>query len=375
MRVEKINLGSGKIANMRVGNTQPDKAFLGTTLVWEKPPYIVKHVFTPAPSTSYTYGVEISMTDDHLAISDWAYNPGSLAQHGRVYIYNRSNYGLNTTLNPPEDDAYQLYGWDIDMNSSKIAVGARQYGSTNKGKWFLHDINSGGLISSREGGADNAQAGSGVGINDSWSVSGEPARQVGAYDPNAGLGNFLDLTGSFHGNLLPPTPEQDEYMGTSVAMTNTYIVMGGNNGSYVRLHVFDMAENFVRYLTQPDPDGARFGFNLEIHGDYVVTSCPQQGTLAGSVYVYNVTTGDLLQQWSGLDDSQLGTEVAVYGNYALAGTYDNKVFMYDITTGDEVMVFEHSAVEFGQHGLGINGNQVAIAAKDQVILFEYEIPV
>ena len=99
-----------------------------------------------------------------------------------------------------------------------------------------------------------------------------------------------------------------------------------------------------------------FGSSISISGDYLIVGCavnqqhgfPVYGD--GHVYVYDLTTGNLLYTYvgttvTGQTGSMFGTDVAANGNYMIIGapradvtatTIQGKAYVYDLTTGNLV---------------------------------------
>ncbi len=86
-------------------------------------------------------------------------------------------------------------------------------------------------------------------------------------------------------------------------------------------------------INQPDDSsGYRFGFDIDIDGDWAVVSAPAAGEDTGGLFVYELVAGEWTPRQSLADftDFQLGASVALDGNY-LAATTDGPVRIWSRT--------------------------------------------
>ena len=114
---------------------------------------------------------------------------------------------------------------------------------------------------------------------------------------------------------------------------------------------FDFSQKFIA------PDGAMndwLGFSVAINGNYALTGSlnddNDNGSSAGSAYLFDITSGNLLQKFiapDGASYDQFGNSVALNENYALIGSYrddDNgsdsgSAYLFDLTSGNLLQKF------------------------------------
>jgi hypothetical protein len=189
----------------------------------------------------------------------------------------------------------------------------------------------------------NAQAyvqqGYSVAVDGNIAVVGAPYDDVGRH--NIGVAKVYEVnTGALRHTLINPSPAEDDYFGTSVAISGTRVVVGapdddsGASGAGTA-YVYDLAGTMptvpVLTLTNPSPAmGDRFGFSVAISGTRVVVGAYWDDTVeffAGSAYVYDLA-GTMptvpmltLTNPSPSRDDEFGRSVAISGTQVVVGAY------------------------------------------------------
>jgi hypothetical protein len=245
------------------------------------------------------------------------------------------------------------FGSFVAVDGTTVVVGAQA--STHNGSWsgaaYVFDAVSGNELFKllpNDGAADDAFG--------RCAVSGTNV-VVGAFgndDNGNGSGSayvFETVTGGQVFKLLPSDGAADDFFGGAVAVDATTAVIGaafdGDNGSASgSAYLFDVTTGAQLHKLLPS-DGAagdQFGRAVSISGDLVLVGAPgddDQGTTAGSAYVFNRATGQQLQKLlphSGSGQA-FGNAVAIEGTIALVGApaRDNSnlgvAHLFDASTG------------------------------------------
>jgi len=152
--------------------------------------------------------------------------------------------------------------------------------------------------------------------------------------------------------------------GFSVAISGNNLIVGdheqrGDDNAYEsgKAYIFNVTTGaLIHTLNNPNAydTGAYdyFGYSVAISGNYAIVGATGEDgagvTSSGKVYIFNVTTGELLYT---LDNpnaygtstvDNFGSPVAISGNYAIVGTYleddagggnSGKAYIFDVTTG------------------------------------------
>ena len=133
--------------------------------------------------------------------------------------------------------------------------------------------------------------------------------------------------------LLAPDGAPNDFFGNSVAIDGNFALVGaqgdddsgGNSGS---AYLFDATSGdlFHKFLA---PDGNvdnRFGTSVAVNEDFALIGArlgDGSGTNSGSVYLFDVNSGEFLQNLiapDGADGDQFGFSVALDGDLTLIGT-------------------------------------------------------
>ncbi|MEC9311618.1 MAG: hypothetical protein VYA97_07645 [Pseudomonadota bacterium] len=166
--------------------------------------------------------------------------------------------------------------------------------------------------------------------------------------------------------LLSDEAEADPGVGTSVAVADDTVAVGGTGTVYV----FDgTTGSSLGKLTDPDStDG--FGYSVAINGKTIAVGAPDPAAGDGLAYLFDSETGDLLQRLTAPPGaSDFGSDVifdddvvAVLGNSAGEGETPNPTaYLFDTDTGSFL-----GAVGGGQSGnpftSGSGGGQSIVTA-------------
>ena len=136
----------------------------------------------------------------------------------------------------------------------------------------------------------------------------------------------------------------DEYLAVSAGVS--YLEEEPQNAS---VYVYGRATGGFLYKLTSDSnwpvDFSRFGNELTIHEDKLLVSSfnppgPGQGDTAGTVYLYDLPTGKLLQTLipeNDLDFRRFGVKTALSKDYAAISARDGNVYVFDVDTGTELL--------------------------------------
>jgi len=201
-----------------------------------------------------------------------------------------------------------------------------------------------------------------------------------------GRNNFTDYTFNAERKLVASDGASVDYFGKSVAIDGDYAIVGaeldndnGNDsGSAYIYNVKTGAE--VHKLTASDgATGDQFGYSVAISGNYAIVGAwnnSDAGSQSGSAYIFNVHTGTQLHKLTASDaasEDRFGWSVAISDNYAIVGAYfddDNgsqsgSAYIFNVQTGAELHKLTASdGVTSDQFGVSvaISGNYAIVGA-------------
>ena len=223
--------------------------------------------------------------------------------------------------------------------------------------------------------ASNSYYGQSLAVGNGKIVVGAP------YDDEAGLngaGSIWisdDVTDprSSQQRIVKSTAQANCYFGFSVAVGDNKIAAGApfedhsSRSDAGAVYLYDLdGTNEVRIqkptsATNVIDNSDRFGYSLAIGGDKLYVGCPRDrgsttgGSVRGAVYVFNVDTGDFIQEINASDEANsdyFGWDVAVGNNKLVVGSpYDDdnsqsgsgSVYVYNLDGTGEVKITDSSA--------------------------------
>ncbi len=236
--------------------------------------------------------------------------------------------------------------------------------------------------------ASNDNFGHSVAIDGNTTLIGTFSDDTGAADSGAAY-LFDTSSGTLLHTLNNPSPAPDDRFGglaegTAVAISGSLAVVGApgdDTGAFDAgsVYVFDTSTgSLLQSINNPSPaNNARFGYSVAISGNHVVIG----STGSGVVYLFNASTGAHLQTYvnpSPSTDDRFGNKVAVSGNRVLTSAYRNDTgatdagaaYLFDLQSGNLLHTFANptpEASDFFGFSVAVTGDDVVIGAlKDDV---------
>ncbi|MEA1981926.1 MAG: FG-GAP repeat protein, partial [Campylobacterota bacterium] len=269
-------------------------------------------------------------------------------------------------------------GSEISAGSAYLFVKDEQGDITQKAKLVASD------------GQANDNFGDSVALSDSYIIVGAPNEDD--TNTNAGSVYIFDINGSSTQKIQASSPSSDAYFGSSVAISNEYLVVGaeGANG-FGRAYVFKKSGGVFSQIAELEKSSPvfndLFASSVSISENYIVVGAKQDDTLApdaGNAYLYkiqsddSVTFEDEVSPSDGEDSDFFGASVAVSGNYIVVGAYQEdttasnagSAYVFGIQSDDTAL--ELVKLQASDASIGDNfGNSVAISA-DKIVVGAYK---
>ncbi|NEQ41635.1 MAG: hypothetical protein F6K40_37765 [Okeania sp. SIO3I5] len=256
---------------------------------------------------------------------------------GSAYLFDTTTGNLLHKLTAPDGSAHDYFGRSVAVSDNIALIGSYldDDNGTNSGSAYLFDTTTGNLLqklTAPDGSVYN-YFGRSVAISDNIAL-------IGAYGDNdngsvSGSAYLFDITtGNLLHKLTAPDGAALDYFGLSVALSgNTALIgsyqdddNGGNSGS---AYLFDVTTgSLLHKLTAPDGSVEDyFGYSVAISDNTALIGSYKDdnnnGENHGSAYLFDVTTGSLLQKFTASDGSRnhyLGISVALSNNTTLIGS-------------------------------------------------------
>ena len=325
-------------------------SFTGKAYIFNATTGVLLHTLSEPDGTEL--GCSVAISGDNCIVGARGDVSGS---GGKAYIYNVTTGALLHTLDNPnafDTSASDNFGVSLAIDGNYAIVGANfedDADGTDSGKAYIYNVTTGALLHT----LDNPSP----------------------FGTSAGdrFGSVVAISGN---NCIVGAPNEDDAGGNTSGKAYIYNVTTG-----ALLHTLD---NPNAYGTSAFDF---FAVSVAIDGNYAIVGASFEdnavNSLPGKAYIFNVTTGALLHTLdnpkadTGYED-EFGVSVAISGNYAIVGAIweedadgvrgAGSAYIFDVTTGDLVKTLDNPGVfiaqDFRAFGLAvsIDGNYAIVGA-------------
>jgi hypothetical protein len=288
------------------------------------------------------------------------------------------------------------FGRALAFDGTNIVVGAPSYdvNGTNNGIAYVFSSVTGALTrtinnpnASQTVNQTDDEFGYAVAASGNYAVIGAP-QEDGSNTSFKGRAYVIDMpTGAILYTLNNPNNANDYYTGYSVAISDTYIVIGQNTESVL---VYSLSTGQLLRTLSVDSNLANREYVVDIYGDNIIVGTRRvtvNETDTYRLYQYSASTGALIRTidnpnpFSTQHGDAFGSAVAVYGNYAVVGAPNEdissasnvgKAYIFNLTNGNLVQTFANPSPQgFDQFGksVDINHRYAVVADFNQVHIF------
>jgi len=303
-------------------------------------------ILPPDPNLQMGFGWCVD-ADGGLAVVGAPFGEVGGVIAGSAYVVDAFSGQVVHKLVPPKPSVGLLFGTDVVIGGSWIAVAAPATKLPVPGRVYVFDRATGTLVHTLIGSLTQnyTDFGCSLAMDGSHLLVGE--RRGGAGGVGSGAAYLFDLTTGQELLMLTPSDgEAADSFGSSVAMSTKWIVVGAENeGAKLgerpgAAYLFDrLTGNERRKLFDYSlEDWSLFGRSVAVSGDTVLVGAPWdsfQASNAGSVHRFDASTGEIVQR---ITDSGSGPEeffgfdVILANDRTLIGSYGKGVTFNDSGT-------------------------------------------
>jgi len=257
---------------------------------------------------------------------------------GAAYLFDIVSGQQLHKLNASDDVAFTDFGYSVAISGNIAIVGAPRDddGGANAGAAYLFDTSTGQQISKLS--ASDAEGddwfGWSVAISGTTAIIG--ALREDSEGSNSGAAYVFDTTTSQQlFKLTASDAAAFDTFGVAVAISGNTAIVGASGDSYGLLtqagsaYIFDATTGQELFkLTASDAAGEEgLGNSIDISGDIAILGASHDGDggwISGSVYVFDVTSGQEVGKLTAADTSEgdlFGNAVAISGSTAVVGAF------------------------------------------------------
>ncbi len=297
---------------------------------------LLQTFLNPSPGAGDQFGFFVAAVGNNVLIGA-PFDDGGATDAGSAYLFDGATGALLQTFSNPTPALGDQFGFRVSAVGSNVLIGAPfdDVGATDSGVAYLFDSVTGSLLQTflNPTPAVGDQFGAAVAGAGANALVGAPFDNTGAND--AGAAYLMNgATGSLLLTILNPTPAISDQFGNAVAALGSDLVVGAyldNTGATDAgaTYLFNgVTGALMQTFTNPTPaNGDQFGVAVSgISSNFIVIMGARQddtgATNAGSAYIFDGTTGALLQTFNNptpATGDQFGFSVAAVGNEVLIG--------------------------------------------------------
>ena len=349
---------------------------------------------SPTPASGDNFGFSVAAVGTNVLIGAPFASSSGVANAGLAYLFDNTGVLLQTFSKPTAPVADERFGFSVAALGTDVLIGAPfdNTAASQSGAVYLFNGTTGALL--RTLATPSADLGAGFG----WSVAGVGNNiLIGAPFTTGGATGAIFQAGSAYlfngttGTLLQtfnnPTPADADQFGYSVAGLGANVLIGAPYKDVAGLtdvgsaYIFNGATGaLLQTLNKPNPaTGDFFGWSVAGVGANALVGALGDSTGAvgaGSAYLFNGTTGALLQTFNnpnpGVGDF-FGRSVAAVGSNVLISSHSSDLgatnagsaYLFDGTTGALLQTFVNPN---GTAGAGNEFGWAVAAAGSNVLI-------
>ena len=303
---------------------------------------LLRIINSPESRFSGQFGEFIKFSDNKLAVGASGVENDD-HRIGAVYVFDATTGSLLYTIKNPETNPYvsesgspvqylsASFGSSIAFVGNNIIVAAP--GKTGVGAVYVFDGITGNLLKTISDPVPKEWDGFGNSIHSFKEkiIVGVPYREVDNFE-NAGAVSVFDVTTGYEVlTINNPEPSSLGIFGSSIGTLGDKIIVGSprkpfdgkeNSGA---VYIFDGTNgSLLHTINNPDPDDDDyFGHSITSFDDKIAVGSRGAGYLmAGTVYTFDVNTGDLLEKIDNpeaLSHGGFGSSLESSGNKLIVG--------------------------------------------------------
>jgi len=313
---------------------------------------------------------------------------------GTAYLFGATAGHLLRIFSDPHPAVFNNFGSSVSISGNKILIGSpfnATSAMTESGAAYLFSATTGHLLQSFSEPHPTAfnYFGSFVSISGNNILIGSPSNNTSGKTSSGAAYLFSATTGHLLQSFSEPHPGAFNRFGNSVSISGNNILIGSpanatsGKTSSGAAYLFSAATgHLLQSFSDPHPANYNnFGSSVSISGNNMLIDSPYNATSgkkdSGAVYLYNATTGHLLQSFSEPHpaiDNYFGSFPSISGNNILIDSSNNDTsgkkqsgaaYLYNATTGHLLQSFSEPRPATGNHfgwSVSLSGNNILIGS-------------
>lgn len=326
-----------------------------STTAFSAPFTLDKTLIDPTPTGADQFGILVSL-DDGRALVGANLDDSSASNAGQAHLFDITTGTLLQTFNNPSPNSNDQFG-TVSLDGNFAVVGARLDDSEgfDVGRAYVFDTVTGNLLSTLidPTPTHNDQSGITVSANAGRVLVGAPTDDTAGF----GVGDahlFDAISGSLLQTFTNPNPSTNDFFGAHVALDGNLALIGARREDAVgsdagAAYLFDVTTgSLLQSFFDPNPTGSDdFGSRLDLDNGRVLIGARGDDTLGsnvGQAHLFDAVSGTLLQTFNdptATTGDGFGSSVALDGDLVLIGagaddslgTDIGQAYLFDAVSG------------------------------------------
>jgi len=329
---------------------------------------------TPNPTRDGDFGFPVAINGNLAIVGACGETGNGVAGAGNVYIFNTTSWALMHRLTTPNPTVGGLFGYSVGISGKLVIVGAR-FENNEAGNAYIFNALSGTLLRTLKD--PNSQAHGQFGY--SVSISGNLAVVGAAQEEGYGRAYVFDaVTGSLIRTLSDPKLQSDEQFGTTVSLSGK-LALVGTAANHAYLFNVKTGALIHRFSSPNSQYRGLFGTEVTLSGSYAIIGAIGENvsgqSFAGRTYIFNATTGVLLHTLvspNSVKNGDFGEALSISGKILIVSAPDEtaggiigagSAYVFNLQTGELIRSLSSPN---GQYA-GFFGGSVALNGKFALI--------
>lgn len=303
----------------------------------------VRKFVSPSGHPSDQFGYMVTQFGNNALISSHYETIGSIPGQGAAYLFDTSTGLLKFKLTASDGSAASYFSWNaVTLSSTTAVIGAIESsinGNIKQGSAYLFDTATGQQTAKLV--ANDGVAGDRFGTR--VAISGNTAIVTADQFFNGGVGSayvFDATTGQQLRKLTASDGATNDYFGTSISLSGNLALIGaqyndiGGNADQGSVYLFDVTtgQQLYQFTASDGTAGDYFGGSVSISGNYafITANGADVGSNVdqGKAYVFDLTTKQqlaVITAAAGASNDRFGWSISSSGDDVLIGVISDNV--------------------------------------------------
>lgn len=273
----------------------------------------------------------------------------------------------------PDAASWDQFGQSVGIHGENIVVGAPYDNDNGSSSGSIYIFSTNGSLEEKVTASDGESRdyfGSSVAVSENFIVVG-----ANGHNSSRGAAYIIPLNDtSSMVKIVAPDGEIFDSFGYSAAISGNVIAIGAPSpfaDDVGAAYLFATNGTFIQKLSSSDgANGDNFGNSVAVTDDVVVVGAYRHDDSTGAAYVFNTGNGEFLTKLEPLfrvEDGRFGVDISVFGETIVVGTKRESAYIYGLDGTLIQQIFSPLSIK-----VAVSENVVVVGGSGSVLLFTTE---